>query len=72
MSALAGSVLDMVSEPALEAFARRKCHHIGRMLSCSHLYGARAVLLGDAGEGGLGNCVNALELGCDVVQHNSR
>lgn len=41
-------VLGMASEAALESFAQRECYHIGRKLSCSQLYGGKAVLLGDA------------------------
>jgi kynurenine 3-monooxygenase len=41
-------VLGMASEAALESFAHRECHHIGRKLSCSQLFGGKAVLLGDA------------------------
>ncbi|MEM6428673.1 MAG: NAD(P)/FAD-dependent oxidoreductase [Deinococcota bacterium] len=44
----APKVLEMVSESSLASFAERKCFHIGKMLSCSQLYGGRAVLLGDA------------------------
>jgi kynurenine 3-monooxygenase len=42
-------MLDYVSEDSLKSFAGRECYHIGRMLSCSQLYGGKAVLLGDAG-----------------------
>lgn len=45
----APDVLKMVSDDSLANFAMRKTYHIGRMLSCSQLYGGRAVLLGDAG-----------------------
>ena len=42
-------MLQHMSDASLAAFATRHCYHIGRMLSCSHLYGGKAVLLGDAG-----------------------
>ena len=45
----APTMLEYVSEAALEDFASRKSYHIGRMLRCSQLYGGKAVLLGDAG-----------------------
>ena len=45
----APKMLEMVSDESLAAFAERKCFHIGKMLSCSQLYGGKAVLLGDAG-----------------------
>ena len=41
-------VLEMASDKAIEAFAGRECYHIGRSLTCSQLYGGKAVLLGDA------------------------
>ncbi|MEM8858004.1 MAG: NAD(P)/FAD-dependent oxidoreductase [Chloroflexota bacterium] len=41
-------MLKMVSDASLASFAERECFHIGKMLSCSQLYGGRAVLLGDA------------------------
>lgn len=44
----APKLLEMVSEASLASFAERQCFHIGRMLSCSQLYGGKAVLLGDA------------------------
>ncbi|MCA9994215.1 MAG: FAD-dependent monooxygenase [Anaerolineales bacterium] len=45
----APSLLDLISPQSLTAFAQRQCFHIGKMLSCSQLYGGKAVLLGDAG-----------------------
>jgi kynurenine 3-monooxygenase len=42
-------ILDFVSNESLEAFSKRDSNHIGRRLTCSQLYGGRAVLLGDAG-----------------------
>ncbi len=45
----APEVLKRVSNDSLSSFVSRKCFHIGRMLSCSQLYGGKAVLLGDAG-----------------------
>lgn len=41
-------VVEFASESAVAAFARRKCYHIGRSLTCSQLHGGRAVLVGDA------------------------
>ena len=41
-------VLDFTSDEKLAAYAKRPCYHIGRTLRCSQLYGAKAVLLGDA------------------------
>lgn len=41
-------VLELASPQAVAAFAGRQSHHIGRTLTCSQLYGGRAVLLGDA------------------------
>lgn len=41
-------VLDFASVESVAAFAGRKCYHIGRSLSCSQLYGGKAVLIGDA------------------------
>lgn len=45
----APALLNMISPQSLAAFAQRQCFHIGKMLSCSQLYGGKAVLLGDAG-----------------------
>lgn len=45
----APQILNYVSNSALEDFAQRQSHHIGRALTCSRLYGGKAVLLGDAG-----------------------
>jgi len=42
------SLLELVSEQAIAEFSQRECHHLGRRLTCSHLYGGRVVLLGDA------------------------
>lgn len=41
-------VLEFATEQAVSAFAQRKCYHIGRSLTCSHLHGGKAVLVGDA------------------------
>jgi len=41
-------VLDLASEEKIAAFAQRTCYHIGQTLTCSQLYGGKAVLLGDA------------------------
>ncbi len=41
-------ILELASDEAIAAFAQRTCYHIGRKLTCSHLYGGKAVLLGDA------------------------
>jgi 2-polyprenyl-6-methoxyphenol hydroxylase-like FAD-dependent oxidoreductase len=41
-------ILELASEEAVAAFAQRTCYHIGRKLTCSQLYGGKAVLLGDA------------------------
>jgi kynurenine 3-monooxygenase len=41
-------ILELASDEALAAFAQRTCYHIGRKLTCSHLHGGKAVLLGDA------------------------
>jgi 2-polyprenyl-6-methoxyphenol hydroxylase-like FAD-dependent oxidoreductase len=45
---LSPHVLEMASDDAIAAFAHRKCQHIGRKLTCSQLFGGKAVLLGDA------------------------
>jgi kynurenine 3-monooxygenase len=41
-------ILELASEEAIAAFARRTCYHIGQTLTCSQLFGGRAALLGDA------------------------
>jgi kynurenine 3-monooxygenase len=41
-------ILEMTSDDAIAAFAKRPCHHVGQTLTCSQLHGGRAVLLGDA------------------------
>ncbi len=41
-------ILELVSEQAVADFSRREFQHLGRRLTCSSLYGGRAVLLGDA------------------------
>ena len=41
-------VLDLTSEKAIAEFSRRQHVHLGQRLTCSRLYGGRAVLLGDA------------------------
>lgn len=41
-------ILELASEEKIAAYARRNCYHIGQTLTCSQLYGRRAVLLGDA------------------------
>jgi 2-polyprenyl-6-methoxyphenol hydroxylase-like FAD-dependent oxidoreductase len=41
-------VLDLTSEQAITEFSRREYVHLGQRATCSHLYGGRAVLLGDA------------------------
>lgn len=41
-------VLEFATEDSVAAFSKRTCYHIGRSLSCSQLYGGKAVLLGDA------------------------
>jgi len=40
--------LGLTSAQAIAEFARREHVHLGQRLSCSHLHGGRAVLLGDA------------------------
>jgi 2-polyprenyl-6-methoxyphenol hydroxylase-like FAD-dependent oxidoreductase len=40
--------LDLTGEKAIADFSRRESLHLGRRLTCSHLHGGRAVLLGDA------------------------
>jgi kynurenine 3-monooxygenase len=42
-------ILELASDDAIAAFAERPCYHVGQTLTCSQLYGGRAVLLGDAG-----------------------
>lgn len=42
-------ILDLTSEDKIAAYAQRTCYHIGQKLTCSQLYGGKAVLLGDAG-----------------------
>jgi len=41
-------ILELTSDDAVDAFARRPCYHVGRSLTCSQLHGGRAVLIGDA------------------------
>ena len=41
-------VLELTSDEKVAAFAERTCYHIGQTLTCSQLFGGRAVLLGDA------------------------
>ena len=41
-------VLELTSDEKVAAFAERTCYHIGQTLTCSELFGGRAVLLGDA------------------------
>jgi kynurenine 3-monooxygenase len=41
-------VLDLTGEEAIADFSRRESLHLGLRLTCSHLHGGRAVLLGDA------------------------
>lgn len=41
-------VLEFASDDSVAAFSKRTCYHIGRSLTCSQLYGGKAVLLGDA------------------------
>jgi len=41
-------VLDLTGERAIADFSRRACVDLGQRLTCSHLHGGRAVLLGDA------------------------
>jgi 2-polyprenyl-6-methoxyphenol hydroxylase-like FAD-dependent oxidoreductase len=41
-------VLDLTGEKAIADFSRRESLHLGLRLTCSHLHGGRAVLLGDA------------------------
>ena len=41
-------ILELASDEQIAAFASRACYDIGKTLGCSQLYGARAVLLGDA------------------------
>jgi kynurenine 3-monooxygenase len=41
-------ILELASEEAIAAFARRTCYHIGQKLTCSQLVGGMAVLIGDA------------------------
>ena len=42
-------ILELTSDDAVAAFARRPCHHVGQKLTCSRLHAGRCVLLGDAG-----------------------
>lgn len=41
-------VSELTSEEQIAAFAKRASKHIGQTLTCSQLYGGKAVLLGDA------------------------
>ena len=41
-------ILELASEEAVAAFAKRTCYHIGQKLTCSQLHGGKAVLIGDA------------------------
>ncbi|MEH2184213.1 FAD-dependent oxidoreductase [Nostoc sp.] len=41
-------ILELTSEEQIAAFAKRASRHIGQTLTCSQLYGGKAVLLGDA------------------------
>ncbi|GBO56626.1 kynurenine 3-monooxygenase [Pseudanabaena sp. lw0831] len=41
-------ILELASEEKISAYAKRTCYHIGQTLTCSQLYGGKAVLLGDA------------------------
>jgi 2-polyprenyl-6-methoxyphenol hydroxylase-like FAD-dependent oxidoreductase len=41
-------ILELASDEEIAAFSRRKCYHIGQKLTCSQLYGGKAVLIGDA------------------------
>ncbi|GAB4435833.1 MAG: hypothetical protein Fur0044_33020 [Anaerolineae bacterium] len=41
-------ILELTSEEKVAAYAQRTCFHIGQKLTCSQLYGGKAVLLGDA------------------------
>jgi 2-polyprenyl-6-methoxyphenol hydroxylase-like FAD-dependent oxidoreductase len=40
--------LNLAGEQAIAEFSRRESIHLGQRLTCSHLHGGRAVLLGDA------------------------
>ena len=68
----APKMLDMVSEESLSSFAGRQCLHIGKMLSCSQLYGGKAVLLGDAGApfSPIGQGINAALESAMVLDQN--
>ncbi len=44
----APNLLKFASDTSLENFIKLKCYHIGRQVTCSQLYGGKAVLLGDA------------------------
>jgi len=44
----APNLLRFVSDTSLIKFTQLKCYHIGRQVTCSQLYGGKAVLLGDA------------------------
>jgi kynurenine 3-monooxygenase len=41
-------ILEYASDEQVDAFAKRKCYHIGRSLNCSQFHGGKAVLIGDA------------------------
>lgn len=41
-------ILELASEEKIAEYAKRTCYHIGQTLTCSRLYGGKAVLLGDA------------------------
>jgi 2-polyprenyl-6-methoxyphenol hydroxylase-like FAD-dependent oxidoreductase len=41
-------ILELASEEAIAAFARRTCYRIGQKLTCSQLVGGMTVLIGDA------------------------
>lgn len=41
-------ILELTSAEKIAAYAQRTCFHIGQKLTCSQLYGGKAVLLGDA------------------------
>jgi len=64
-------ILELASEEAIAAFARRTCYHIGRKLTCSQLYGGKAVLIGDAAGPfpPIGQGVNAAMESAMVLDH---
>jgi kynurenine 3-monooxygenase len=68
-------ILELASEEAIAAFAKRTCYHIGRKLTCSQLHGGKAVLLGDAagpfppiGQGVNAAMESAMELDLCIAQ----